>query len=507
MNARSMSSGCLLAAALLAGCSTVSREQNVQAVRVLVSQRSDVAPAPARDPLPGPEEHAARVAGLLAEPLTLQRAMDVAFLSNARIREEYARLGIAEADVYEASRIANPSLGYTRLRSSEAGEGAQVTRAVAVSFADLLLLPASRRFALGDLERVRASVAAELLELASEVERSWFEHVSALQVAAMRAAARSAAESSAEFARRAFAAGNLTPRDLALHAAAASEARIEATRAAAEVARTRVELARAMGVAARESWQVPDRLPAPHETEPAHEALLAQALETRLDLAAARREATLMGDALGVARRWRWLGEFRIGYEREEETDGAELKGPSFEFQLPIFNSGRSSVLRARSELEEASARLSSLELAVRNEVSLGLDRVQAARQIAEGYRSALVPQREEIVRRELERYNYMLVGVFELLQAKREELDAYQEYLEAVRDYWLARSELRLAAGGRLPGDEQQPDPTIGADAILNPRSDPAAPDHSPHDHSRMDHSKHDAPPDRDRDAEGERR
>ena len=49
-------------------------------------------------------------------------------------------------------------------------------------------------------------------------------------------------------------------------------------------------------------------------------------------------------------------------------------------------------------------------------------------------------------------RYNFMLIGAFELLQAKQAEYDAYQGYLDAVRDYWTLRSALKLAVGGELP-------------------------------------------------------
>jgi cobalt-zinc-cadmium efflux system outer membrane protein len=44
-----------------------------------------------------------------------------------------------------------------------------------------------------------------------------------------------------------------------------------------------------------------------------------------------------------------------------------------------------------------------------------------------------------------------MLLGVYQLLLAKQAEVNAYREYIEAVRDYWIARSELEHALGGRL--------------------------------------------------------
>ena len=76
------------------------------------------------------------------------------------------------------------------------------------------------------------------------------------------------------------------------------------------------------------------------------------------------------------------------------------------------------------------------------------------AREIAEAYRTAVLPQRESIVSSTQEEHNFMLVGVFELLQARRSQLDAYQSYVEAVRDYWLARTDLRKSVGGALPGE-----------------------------------------------------
>ena len=81
-----------------------------------------------------------------------------------------------------------------------------------------------------------------------------------------------------------------------------------------------------------------------------------------------------------------------------------------------------------------------------------------------------------------------MLVGVFELLQAKREEISAWQEYVEAVRDYWLARTELRRIAGGSLPGDvDSWTSDMIGVEGLLGSERpaatrSPEMPAHSHH-------------------------
>jgi cobalt-zinc-cadmium efflux system outer membrane protein len=141
---------------------------------------------------------------------------------------------------------------------------------------------------------------------------------------------------------------------------------------------------------------------------------------------------------------------------------------------LPIFNQNQSGVLRADAQTEAAKARLDELELRVRNDIARGLDRLASAREVAEAYRTALLPLHETVVNRTQEEHNFMLVGVFELLQARRTQLDAYEAYLESVRDYWIARSDLRRAAGGTLPGEvAADADPlTPGFDALIAPPS-----------------------------------
>ena len=44
-----------------------------------------------------------------------------------------------------------------------------------------------------------------------------------------------------------------------------------------------------------------------------------------------------------------------------------------------------------------------------------------------------------------------MLMGAYELLLAKQSEIGAYRDDIDAVRDYWIARSDLERAVGGRL--------------------------------------------------------
>jgi len=442
------------AALLSSGCAN-NRARNADAVNDLITTRG--APAATWPDASGQDTRtgdADLVAAKIREPITLTSAVEIAFLRSPAIRERYAQLGISQADVIEASEFPNPTFGYVGL-SQSGGGASQITRSVSMSFADLLFLPARARVANANSESARNRIAASLLDLQGEVETSWYEYVAALQSAQMRDAAARAAEASAEYARRLSAAGNLQPRVLALELAASSEARIAAARARAEVSTSRAAFGALLGLSTRDPWQVAPGLPALPKTVQSQSALLNEAASSRLDVLGARREVAALESGLRLTRWWRWLGDFEIGYEHESETDGAHVRGPTFRIGIPLFNQNRSGVMRAEAQLEGARARLETLELAVRNDIALGLDRLATTREIAEAYRAVLVPEREAVTQRTLEEVNFMLTGAFEALQAKREQYAAYQEYIEAVRDYWLARVSLRLSVGGKLPDDE----------------------------------------------------
>jgi cobalt-zinc-cadmium efflux system outer membrane protein len=136
---------------------------------------------------------------------------------------------------------------------------------------------------------------------------------------------------------------------------------------------------------------------------------------------------------------------------------------------LPLFHWNRAALLRAEASLDAARARRAALELELRNELAVGLDRLATARGIAEVYRTTLLPEREAVSARTQEEVNFMLAGAFEALSVRREQFAAYQEYLDAVRDYWLASLELRRISGGAFaaPADTRALDlETVPAEA-----------------------------------------
>lgn len=471
--------------ALVAGCAALPADHGRGEVASLLKERGrDVSAAP-QD-----QESVRKILGELSgRPLSIHDAVRIALVGNPRLGAEYARLGIAAAEVYDAGRLSNPRLSFAYLFVDEAGLADKIDLGLAQNFTDLLLLPARKRFAAGEFERVQRSVAAEIHRLAAEVESAYYTHVGAQQVAEMRETVAKAAQVSAELAERFFAAGNINRLELSREQAAATQAGLVALQAQAEVARTSAALARLMGAPTHSTpWSVDPRLPAPVNNEDELEGLLRLADQSRLDLVAGRRLVELQADALGVTRRFRYLGDIEVGVQAERDTDRTKHLGPTLSLELPLFNQGAGRVTRAEAELHRAEAELAELEIDVVTGIQATHAEVHNARIRAERYRAKLIPQREDIVRLTGEQVNYMLVGQFELLLSKQQEYDAYQGYLEAVRDYWVARTELMAQVGAPLPSAASAGEFTLDVQTLIRPKEPPMD-----HGGMPMDHRGHD--------------
>jgi cobalt-zinc-cadmium efflux system outer membrane protein len=64
------------------------------------------------------------------------------------------------------------------------------------------------------------------------------------------------------------------------------------------------------------------------------------------------------------------------------------------------------------------------------------------------------------VVEQSLLHYNGMFLSPYELFSAKQAEVEAQRGYLQAWRDYWIARAELERAVGGALPSSTSPPLP-----------------------------------------------
>jgi cobalt-zinc-cadmium efflux system outer membrane protein len=94
----------------------------------------------------------------------------------------------------------------------------------------------------------------------------------------------------------------------------------------------------------------------------------------------------------------------------------------------------------------------------IRSQVRIASAKVASARQRTAFYRDSLLPLREQVIKQTQLQYNAMQVGLPHLLAVKQEQIRAGMEYVEVIKEYWIARAELEQAVGGKLPQAATRP-------------------------------------------------
>ena len=432
--------GCAIATAFLfSGCAGLPLDQGRSNVQSLVQARAPMMPVAGA--VPGE---------WFAQPLTLERAQQIALSGNPSLKARYAELGLSAADVFEAGRLQNPSLGLSWLLPTGGAAGSKVGASLMTSFADLLLRSSRQRIANLEYASLQEVIATAVLDVLADTGRAWFECVAANQRVAVRRSIAEAAQLAADLARQYRDAGNISDLELQVQRAEATQARIALHDAQLDLADARATLQKLLGISAlRSAWAVPESLPdMPPSALPMADELAARAIEQRLDIASARGHVQALRVKHESTRRYRLLVDSRVGATLDREADGARRVGPSAEIALPVFQQGQGAVARVEAELAAAMAKLEELEISAQAELARQVSRRELAREQVQAYREGLIPEREAVVARLTEQANYMLVDSFAVLMARQQEYDAYAGYVDAQLKFWNAHVELQRAMG-----------------------------------------------------------
>ena len=401
---------------------------------------------------PADHEVEQRIVTLLQTELMPGTAVQIALFNNRSLQATFARLGIAQADLVQAGLLPNPVVHFA-WRFAASGPGPSAEANLLLDFIQALQIPLRKRVAEAALEQAKLEVAQAVIDLAAEVKAAYYTLQGAEQMLELRETVTRATQYSAEIAGRQREAGAIRKLDLTNERALYEQAKLDLARAEVEVLTDREHLNTLLGLwGPQTSWKIARRLP-----EPPHEELPARGLESlavrqRLDLAAARQDAERRAQTLGLRRVEALIPTGITGPEAEKEPEGEWTVGPAIEFPLPIFDQGQARVGAAAAGVQESLERYRALAVEVRSQVRKAWTRMESARLRAEHYPKVLLPLRREIIRETQREYNAMLAGVYQLLQAKRDEIEAGRAYVETLTEYWVARAELARAVGGDLP-------------------------------------------------------
>ncbi|MCI0456218.1 MAG: TolC family protein [Gemmataceae bacterium] len=131
---------------------------------------------------------------------------------------------------------------------------------------------------------------------------------------------------------------------------------------------------------------------------------------------------------------------------------------------VPVFNRNQGNILAAQAEVGRAMQEINRAQNDLINRLATAFGQYAAARQRAEVYRTAILPDARESYRLSLAAFKGGQFEFLRVLQAQRQAQEANLEYVRALADVWRAASEI---AG--LVLEEHWPTPSDGPCAPAN--------------------------------------
>ncbi|MBP9086579.1 MAG: TolC family protein [Kofleriaceae bacterium] len=412
-----------------------------QALRARLASIADMWNPAARD------AQAASTADMLRRPLDAQAAVAIALRNNPRLRVELTALGIPAGQVAQATAPRATDVDFL-YRRGLADDLSEMEINVTQDIIELITTGSRRNAAKQDLQAAQLRATAMAIETAGVAEIGFYRLVAEQQLYELRQTVADLATSSFEFVSAQHAAGNVPDLTLLREQDNKAQADLDVAKSQIEVTLRRQQLATTLGLSATEqSWTVSPRLPAlPAALAPAAANAEAMIVVQSLERDSLQREAEAANARLRLARIRSWVPELGVGVSLGRRTMPATTAsewdiGPAVRVALPLFNWNQGGRAVARTEVARITLAQTAYELELRATFRSALNRQQTTYAQARRVRDTIVPLRNKILSEVLLHYNAMNATAIELLMARRAQTEAGQQYIELLRDYWVAQT------------------------------------------------------------------
>ena len=440
------------AAVVLAGCAAPNMDAAMREVNALAAPVAGGATASLNTDAAQRASSAKLAADLLAKPLTMDGAAQLALANSPSFQAALAQSWGEIASAQQRGLPGGVVFSFERLRE---GADLELGRLLSFGLFDLITLPQRRAVSRVESETARVRMAGAVVDHVAGAKQAWVRAIAAREVEAYAVQVKDAAEASAELARRMQAVGNFTKLQAARQHLFYADATMRLASARQAAVATREELVRQLGLDEQQAraLKLPERLPdlpkAPKGPDVVSKALADQRLDARL----ARLELETAGRSRGVDLAAS-LVDVELGARRDTRFEGngekSTTRGWEAEIRLPVFDWGstRRAALDARALA--AANRFDAVSRSASSHARESYAAYRTAYDQARHQREEMVPLRKTISEENVLRYNGMLIGVFELLADAREQVSGVISAIEASRDFWLADAALSHTLIGR---------------------------------------------------------
>lgn len=437
---------------LLNGCVSFSKDAGFSEVIALVEDRSGQIPIMLESEA-GLVCNQENVQSLLEYPLMADDAVRVALINSSGLQASLTELGIAEADLVQAGKLPNPTLSYVKL--SPVHDEYNIERKILFDVIGLLTIPIKKEIECRRFQQAKLQAAMDILQLAAETRKAYYIALSACQSVHYLEQIKDAAEASAQLARRMAQVGNLNKLKLAREQAFYAEVMAQLAAAELMALKEREHLTRLMGLWGEQiEFTLPERLPELPETAEEICELEREALINRLDIQAMKIQIEGKAKALGLTKATRFINVLELGYAHNTGQDILRQRGYEISLQIPLFDWGDARIAKSEAIYMQSVWHLREIAINARSEVREAYQAYRATFDLAKHYRDEIVPLRKFILDQNMLRYNGMLVSTFELLADAREHIASTNTYIETLRDFWIADTDLQTALMVKSPHD-----------------------------------------------------
>jgi outer membrane protein TolC len=436
-----------LCALALSGCAQFSRDGGFEPIARATRERLGQEVRWARTP----EERAKsdrQLAALLAHPLSVDDAVQLALLGNATLQASFQELGISEADLVQSGRLPNPRFTF---RHAAGGGVYDIEETLSVNVIALLTEPYRHRAEERRFQAVQNAVTLDIVQLAARTREAYYTALAARESVKYREQVLVAAEAGAELGRRMRAAGNWNGIDEARERGFYEDASLSLERARLAQTVARENLAQLLAVEPAGNFLLADRLPElPAAAKGAPDPGDA-VLDDRIDLALMRARLDALAGDLHLTKATRIINALDAGPTRIRQgpESGPYETGYEVSLEIPIFDSGEARERKAEAIYRKAVEEFRQAAVDARAEVRRGYARYRTAQDIAMREHDEILPLRQSVSREDLKRYNAAQISVFDLLADARAESAAVDDAIQSLRDFWIAKSALDTALIG----------------------------------------------------------
>jgi outer membrane protein TolC len=397
-----------------------------------------------------------QVADSLRRVLSAEDAVQIALLNNRALQASFEELAISEADLVQAGRLPNPRV---TLRHAGADGQYDIESSLTVNVLSLLIVPYAHELEKRRFAEVQSAVLAAVVRVATETRQAFTAAVAARESVRYLEQVAAAADAGAELAGRMVAAGHWNRLDQAREQNFQTAAAQGLTRARLAELAARERLTRLLGLSGEyAALQLAEALPDLPAAPAAMPDVDTAVLRDRVDLRLMRLRLAELAHRGGLTQATRFVDVLDAGPVLVQQGAHSEPheRGYDLSLQIPLFDGGGARVRRAAALYSQAVDRFAAAAVDARSQIRTAYAAYRAAYDIASRQRDEVLPNARLIAEEDLLRYNASLISVFDLLADARERIAGIDNYINSVRDFWIAKSALDAALLGDFTPDQR---------------------------------------------------